>query len=123
MPGGRLLLDTLSPPGLFPRYVEHLWKELPGGIVFLQEHWYDAVRGRNQARWTLIHPDGSRAELEHSLRLYMLTELIPLLARAGLSFSTAYGDFEGADYDRESRRLIIVASRNAPSEMSSTASV
>ena len=108
-PGGTLLLDLLSPPGLFPRYAERLWSELPGDTVFLQEHRYDAVRGRNEAHWTLIHPDGTRGVLEHSLRLYTLPELIPMLARAGLRFSAAFGDFEGADYDRESRRMIVVA--------------
>lgn len=123
VPGGRLMLDTISPPGLFPRYRERFWKELAGGILFLQEHRYDAVRGRNEARWTLIHPDGERKVLEHSVRLYMLPELTALLDRAGLSLSAAYGDFHGADYGRESLRLIVVASRSAPAEISSTASV
>jgi hypothetical protein len=51
--------------------------------------------------------------LEHSLRLYTAPELIALVERGGLTFDGAYGDFEGADYDRESRRLIVVASRGA----------
>jgi ubiquinone/menaquinone biosynthesis C-methylase UbiE len=122
-PDGHFLIDLLSPPGLFPRYRDKLWERLPGDLVLLQEHRYDAVRGRNEARWTLIHPDGRRGVLEHSLRLYTLPELIALLRRVGLTFSNAYGDFEGADYDRESRRLIVVASRSAPAEISSTASV
>jgi SAM-dependent methyltransferase len=122
-PGGRLLLDTISPPGLFPRYRERQWEELPGGVLFLQEHRYDAVRGRNEARWTLIHPDGERKVLEHSVRLYTLPELIALIDRAGLAFTAAYGDFDGADYERTSLRLIVVASRSAPAEMSSTANV
>jgi len=117
------MLDTISPPGLFPRYRDRFWKELPGGILFLQEHRYDAVRGRNEARWTLIHPDGDRKVLEHSVRLYTLPELTALLDRAGLTFSAAYGDFQGADYGRESLRLIVVASRSAPAEISSAASV
>jgi hypothetical protein len=81
--------------------------------LLLQEHRYDAVRGRNAARWMLIHPNGDRKVLEHSLRLYTAPELIALVERGGLTFDGAYGDFEGADYDRESRRLIVVASRGA----------
>jgi SAM-dependent methyltransferase len=123
VPGGRLLLDTISPPGLLPRYRERSWEELPDGILFLQEHRYDAVRGRNEARWTLIHPGGERKVLEHSVRLYTLPELIAMFDRAGLVFSAAFGDFEGADYDRVSLRLIVVASRSAPTLMSSTAIV
>jgi hypothetical protein len=112
--GGQLLLDTVSPPGLFPRYQEQWWVELPGGVLLLDEHRYDAVRGRNDGRWTLIHPDGERRVLEHSARLYTAPELIAMMERAGLTFTAAYGDFEGADYDCTSRRLIVVASRNVP---------
>ena len=122
-PGGRLLIDLLSPPGLFPRYADKLWARLPGDILFLQEHRYDAVSGRNEARWTLVHPDGRRSILEHSLRLYTLPELIVVMRRAGLDFAAAFGDFQGADYDRESRRMIVVASPSVPAETSSTARV
>ncbi len=123
VPGGKLLLDTISPPGLFPRYRERSWEELPDGTLFLQEHRYDAARGRNEARWTLIHPGGERKVLEHSVRLYTLPELIAMFDRAGLVFSSAFGDFEGADYDRGSLRLIVVAARSAPTLINSTATV
>jgi ubiquinone/menaquinone biosynthesis C-methylase UbiE len=123
VPGGRLLLETISPPGLFPRFVERNWSERPDGALLLEERRYDAVRGRNDGRWILIEPTGERKVLEHSARLYTAPELIALLERAGLTFGAAYGDYQGADYDRMSRRLIVVASRSAPTEMSSTASV
>jgi len=57
------------------------------------------------------------------VRLYTLPELIAMFDRAGLVFSSAFGDFEGADYDRGSLRLIVVAARSAPTLINSTATV
>ncbi len=60
--------------------------------------------------FTAIAPDGGRKELAgHHVRLYTLTELIGLLAGAGLDFGAVYGGFEAETYAITTRRMIVVA--------------
>jgi len=113
-PGGSFLLDTVNPPGLFQRYRDRVWETLDdGAVLFLQEHEYDVLAGRNRARWTLVLPDGTRRELTHSIRVYTAPELDRLLRAAGLEIATAWGDFEGGELTRESWRLILRADKPA----------
>jgi hypothetical protein len=59
--------------------------------------------------WTFFYPDGTRSELSHSLRVYMPHELAYMLEDAGLSVDGVWGDWEGGELTRESRRLILRA--------------
>jgi SAM-dependent methyltransferase len=111
-PGGRFLIDTVNLLGLVGRYRDRFWEERDG-VLFLQHHRYDVLRGRNEAIWTFVHPDGRRSELAHSLRTYAPHELAAMLAQAGLELEGAWGGFDGSELSRESRRQIFVA-RVAP---------
>ena len=110
-PGGRFLLDTINLLGLMPRYQDRYWDERPDGVLQLAEHDLDLLGGRNRARWTFIHPDGSRSELVHSVRMYTAHDLTVMLARAGLEVDGAWGAFDGSELDRHSRRVILRARR------------
>jgi SAM-dependent methyltransferase len=107
-PGGRFLIDVLNGPGLFGRYADRMWEEREG-VLFLQEHAYDVLRGRNESVWTFLHPDGSKQEIRHSVRVYAPHELARMLESAGLSIDGSWGDWEGGELTRESRRLILRA--------------
>jgi SAM-dependent methyltransferase len=67
-PGGAFLIDTFNLLALARRYRERDWEERDGGVLFLQQHRYDLLQGRNNARWTFVHPDGRRSEITHSFR-------------------------------------------------------
>lgn len=110
-PGGRFLIDTLNLLALAGRWRPGLWEEREDGTLFLQEHRYDVLRGRNLARWTFVHPDGSRGVIEHSLRTYAPHELVALLERAGLRVTGSWGDFEGAELGIDTWRLILLAEK------------
>ncbi len=112
-PTGRFLLDTINAPWLFRNFRERMWRELEDEAVLLEEHSYDLVAGRNEARWTLIRPDGTRGELAHSLRIYTAPELVAMLSRAGLVHTATYGDFEAGECTPETHRLILVAAKEA----------
>ena len=107
--GGAFLIDTVHAAALFRRYRERSWEELEDGVVFLQEGAYDHLRGRNQATWTFIRPDGERSELRHSLRIYTPPEIAKMLARAALEVEEAWGDFEGGELTFDAWRLILRA--------------
>jgi SAM-dependent methyltransferase len=112
-PGGRFLIDVLNPTGLAARYQSRMWEELDSGAAFLQQHEFDALAGRNRARWIFVRDDGSRSELVHSVRVYAPWELARMLEEAGLNVVQGWGDFEGAGLELTSRRLILRADKPA----------
>jgi SAM-dependent methyltransferase len=110
-PGGAFLIDVINPVSLFGRYRDAWWEELDDGVLFLQQHEYDLLAGRNLAVWTFVRPDGTRSEIRHSLRMYTPVELRILLEGAGLRVDGAWGGFDGEELGRESRRLILRGSK------------
>ena len=110
-PGGSFVVDVINPPGLFPVYRDHFWETLDDGTLFLQEHDYDHLSGRNRATWTFVRPDGTRSELRHSVRIYTAPELSTMLQAAGLTVGGAWGGWAGEPLDRAARRLIVQATR------------
>ena len=112
-PGGRFLIDVINPTGLAVRFQSRMWDELDSGATFLQEHEFDVIGGRNKAVWTFLHPDGTRRELAHSLRVYAPWELVRMLRNAGLEVTGSWGNFDGDHLELSSRRLILRADRTA----------
>lgn len=112
-PGGAFLIDTFNLLALARRYRERDWEERDGGVLFLQQHRYDVLRGRNNARWTFVHPDGRRSEIAHSVRAYAPHELAALLERAGLAVEGAWGGYDGSELSMDTWRQILLA-RLAP---------
>jgi SAM-dependent methyltransferase len=111
VPGGRFILEQINALMFFRRFQEHHWEELEGGAIMLEERTYDVETGRTEAFWTIVRPDGSRAELAHSLRLYTPAELISLIRAAGLSVDATWGSWDGDPLGLDSRRLIVLARR------------
>jgi SAM-dependent methyltransferase len=107
-PGGRFLIDVVNLLGLTRRYRERTWEERDG-VVWLQEHDYEILAGRNRAVWTFVRPDGSRSELVHSLRTYAPHELAAMLGRADLRVEGAWGGFDASELSFDSWRLILLA--------------
>ncbi len=111
-PGGRLVLDTINPIGLFGGgYLERTWADLSDGRIVIEQHDYDVRTGRSTAVWRIVRPDGSRGELRHSMRLYTLPEVERLFAAAGLRVLDVRGSWDGSELDRHGRRLIVCAER------------
>jgi SAM-dependent methyltransferase len=109
-PDGAFLIDHLNAVGLWARYRPSFWNEIEGtDALFLQEHSYDLLTGRNAARWIFVHPDGRRVEITHSVRIYTPHELIGMLEAAGLAIEETWGNFDGDELTRETPRLIIRA--------------
>jgi SAM-dependent methyltransferase len=106
-PGGGFLIDVINPTALFRGYRAQAWEELDGGVLFIQHHEYDHLRGRNLSTWTFVRPDGERSEIRHSLRVYSAAELTAMLGRAGLEVDGSWGGFDGAKLDLDSWRLVL----------------
>jgi 2-polyprenyl-3-methyl-5-hydroxy-6-metoxy-1,4-benzoquinol methylase len=109
VPEGLFLIDTLNLLGLVKRYRERSWEWTETGAIFLQEHQFDVLAGRNLARWTFVREDGSRSEILHSVRTYTPHELAVMLEQAGLEITGSWGDFEGGQLGFDSPRVIVLA--------------
>ena len=108
-PGGRFLIDVVNLLSLARRYRDTMWEELEDGMLFLQDHRFDFLAGRNRARWTFVRTDGTRSELVHSVRGYTPHELAKMLSRAGLEVVGSWGDFDGSELSFAGWRLILLA--------------
>ena len=108
-PRGGFLVDTIHPPWLYRHFEPHGWSELDDGTVFLEDRSLDLRRGRIDARWVSMRPDGARSELWSSVRLYTLADLATMLADAGLEVERAFGGFDGSELGIDSRRMIVLA--------------
>ncbi len=112
-PGGRLLLDLLNKEWLMRHFDPNAWEQAEGGrgAVALDDISFNFETGRLENRRTIINKDGSRSPVFISVRVYTLTEIKSLLARAGLTYRQSFGGFEGVPYGMDSPRLIVLAER------------
>jgi SAM-dependent methyltransferase len=111
-PGGRFLVDLINREWVVVNQTAKDWHVGGDGTLYLEQRALDLVQGRNHVTFTVVPPQGDRREVVgHHIRLYTLTELIALLADAGLAFREAFGDFDGSAYTLASRRMIVVAER------------
>jgi SAM-dependent methyltransferase len=110
-PGGVFLIDTINPIALARRFQPSSWRELESGALFLEDRSWDLRRGRSEALWVLVLPDGERRALRHSARTYTYPELAAMMARAGLDVDADWGGFDGSEFGMDSWRMLIRARR------------
>jgi ubiquinone/menaquinone biosynthesis C-methylase UbiE len=110
-PGGRFFLDQASREWVIRHYQSRDWSEREGGILVLQERELNLLESRNYVCLTIIEPDGSRRVHHHVFRFYTLTELVGMLARAGLAFRAAWGGLDGSPYTLDSHSMIVLAEK------------
>lgn len=111
-PGGRFLMDLINREWVVNNYVQNDWHQGEDGTLYLEHREVDLLASRNHVTFTAISPDGGRREIVgHHFRLYTLTEVLGLLARAGLQFRAVYGGFDAEPYAITTRRMIIVSQK------------
>ncbi len=106
VPDGRFLIDTINPIALARVFRPKDWRAFADGTLLLEEHWYDHLRGRGEAVWTFVRPDGKRSDLRHSMRVYTAAELAHMLERAGFSVDGAWGSWDGGELGDGSRTIL-----------------
>ena len=110
-PGGVFALDLHSAETLFPSFARQTWSEREGVAVLSANH-YDTETGRVETEWTLHDGAGGRPRrATSSIRVYTLHELRALFLAEGFSECRAYGDLEGAPFELDARRLILLATK------------
>jgi SAM-dependent methyltransferase len=106
-PDGALVMSLTSKEVLPGKFEKRTWGEQDGAYV-LEEHEVTDDWSWMENRWVVVD-DGDATEFTVSHRLYSAFELSELLKRVGFSDVTAYGDLEGAKYDQNAEKLVVVA--------------
>jgi SAM-dependent methyltransferase len=109
---GAFLIDLINREWVVSNYVQDERKAVPNGTVYQEHRELDLVHSRIQNSFTVTTPDGATHHSDGlTIRLYTLTELVHMLAEAGLAFQAIYGGYESEPYTLETRRMIVVAKK------------
>jgi len=79
----------------------------------LDEVTWDVLHSRHRVDRIIVEPDGTRRYKHFVLRAYTHPEIASMLQAAGLEWERTYGDTEMAEFGPESRRMLVVARRQA----------
>ena len=114
VPGGRFLLDMANRDWILTHPQQRTWNQREDGALLMEESALDLRTSRVIQRQTLIEPQGgARVTKEFNLRVYTCAELAALLAHHGLGVQSVWGGADASDYSAESRRLILLATRDS----------
>lgn len=109
-PGGKLVMDLVGKEVLARTFQERSWFEVDGYFALEERKIVEGWR-RVESRWIVVDPQGQKHEHTMKLRLYSAAELCALCEACGFFRVDIYGDLEGAAYDHEATRLVIVAQK------------
>jgi len=113
-PGGRFLLEMANRDWILTHPLQRVWNQREDGSLHMEESSLDLKSSRVVSRLIHIGPDGgSRLTKEYVLRVYTCAELTALCARYGLAVTEVWGGADKSPYSTESRRLVILAARDA----------
>lgn len=105
-PGGQLLIETNGKEILARDFQPRDWDE-EGDLLMLSEKQVTQNWGRVETRWIAIR-GAERFEHRTSIHLYSAVELASLLTAAGFADVRVYGSLDGAEYDQDAQRLVVV---------------
>jgi SAM-dependent methyltransferase len=108
---GRFFLDTINREHVVRQFRPKMWQESANGFITLDTTELNLDGGRAETERALICPDGRRVAQRISVRLFTLAEVCAMLQRHHLAVCETYGDWEGGEYDTDSRRMIVLAER------------
>lgn len=105
--GGVLVMDLVGKEVLAREFEARGWSEIDGTLVLdqrdLSQDW-GWIRNRS-----IVIRDAERREVVFEHRLYSAAELRALLLEASFASVEAFGNLEGAPYDQDALRLVVVA--------------
>jgi ubiquinone/menaquinone biosynthesis C-methylase UbiE len=106
---GLFLLETMQRESLIRNFAPNEIARHADGLIVLEERNFDLLTSRCNVQVTMLHPDGQRTGYNHAVRIYTLTELVRMLAAAGLQVQAYYSGLDGSKLSLTSRRLVVVS--------------
>ncbi|RKZ26956.1 class I SAM-dependent methyltransferase [bacterium] len=107
---GKFLLELINPFWVLDRFQRRMWFE-GEGILCLEENEFDLHSMRVHSKRKIMKDGKVVDEREHSIRIYLPGELSFLLNLSGFIVKNLYGDHSLSPFERNSRRLIILAEK------------
>jgi SAM-dependent methyltransferase len=111
-PGGKFLLDFLN-SRLIKREIIPAESGKIGDQELIVERWVDEAQNRVEKRISIKSPGGAIQEYRESVRLYDVEELQQMLEQSGIILKQIFGDYDGANYNDRSPRLILTGIKSA----------
>ena len=110
-PGGRFCMDLMNAEATIGS-LEPRTQRVAGPYEVTEERTYDDQRRRIEKRITLLETDsGVTKSYFESVRAFSPLEITDLLTHAGLEVDRMLGDFSGAVYQKDSKRMIVLGHR------------
>ncbi len=106
-PGGLLGFDIANRDGLLNDFHPHYVSEKDGSLM-INRFSFDVLTGRLHNNRIIIRA-GVRKDIPFSIRLYSVTELRELLARAGLVLESVYAEWDGSPLEMDSASMVAIA--------------
>jgi len=114
-PGGRFLLDYMNEKqvraSLRP-YTERSQE----GLVIIEERWIDDCSHRVNKKISVKQGTQTIHEGFESVRLYAPEELLALLRHNGLEIQEVFGNYDGAAFEPDQPRMIVVGSKDTDAQ-------
>ena len=107
-PGGLFLLETVHHAWLMRNFEPRGWNIIEDDTIVLDAREMNLHTGRNEVTVTLIHPDGTRREYRHAMRIYTAAELVRMVTEADLDIDAVYGGLDGAELTLDAHRVILI---------------
>lgn len=108
-PGGLLGFDITHRDGLFHDFQPETVLEKDGALM-INRFSFDLLSGRLHNHRSILR-DGARKEIHFSVRLYSVTEIRDLLARAGLALQSVYAEWDASPLRLDSPAMVLVAKK------------
>lgn len=108
-PGGVFCLDVTNRDGLLRNFLPYIVTEKNDDLM-IDRNRFDSSTGRLHNRRVIIR-DGERKDKPFSMKIYSFSELRTLLQEVGLEIKKTYGSWERDTFDKDSKRMIIVAQK------------
>ncbi len=109
--GGSYVLDFLNASSVASEVVPAEESEIEAKKVTIFR-WIDEPKNRIEKRILIQESHGIVREFRESVKLYRKDELQGMLQLAGLSAHAVFGDYEGAKYNHNSPRLILMGRKD-----------
>lgn len=106
--GGCLVIDMHGKEISARAYKDRTWDTMEDGSLLLESRTVGPAWAWIENTWTVVK-DGQQKQATFRVRMYSGTELKTALEAAGFKSTELYGDWSGAPYDEQARRLIAVA--------------
>ena len=102
------MIDVFNKDSMIANYQKWRVTEVKDHIL-LNQHEYDPLRSRMKSKWRCIKGDKVIDMGGFELRAYSAPELRRFIEDAGMKVVAVYGGLGLEPFDRESRRLVMVA--------------